>query len=162
MNNIIDIPTPTIETPTHDDLDEISRLVNTCWHHQYDQHLPPVITAQRTPEFFREQLAKNLHRGTMARINRRLAGFSDQISNCIDNLWVHPDFRRRRIGTRLLTAQLELMQSRGYSSAQVGVESFNTAAIAFYEKLGWNLLEKIPHTEKNLKVTILIYGYRIK
>jgi len=50
---------------------------------------------------------------------------------------VHPNYRRRRIGERLLRYALETGRQRGAQSAHLEVRCSNSSAIALYQKFGF-------------------------
>lgn len=162
MNNIVDIPSIEIMTPKEGDLNDIADLVNDCWHMQYDDHLSSELASQRTPQLFQQQLRRNLQQASIARISKKIVAYADHVSNCIDNLWVNPDYQRRHIASRLLEHQLQQLRQRKFSSAQAGTESFNTASIEFFESHGWQLTDKVPQQlDKDLIITTLVYTCRL-
>jgi ribosomal-protein-alanine N-acetyltransferase len=55
------------------------------------------------------------------------------------NLAVHPSFRRRGIGKRLLSALLALAKERGATKATLEVRVSNVAAIKLYEKFNFKI-----------------------
>jgi [ribosomal protein S18]-alanine N-acetyltransferase len=58
----------------------------------------------------------------------------------ITNLAVHPAFRRRKIGERLLFALLRLAKRLGAQRATLEVRASNDAARSLYEKHGFQLI----------------------
>ena len=55
----------------------------------------------------------------------------------IGNLAVHPHFRRRKIGERLVAAMLEQARSNGASKVTLEVRAANIAGQNLYQKLGF-------------------------
>jgi ribosomal protein S18 acetylase RimI-like enzyme len=82
-------------------------------------------------------------------------GFTIAIQQGTDGLiaevGVAPQYRRSGIGTYLTLKGLERLKERGFKQASLGVDVQNTAAIAFYEKLGF---KKLPFEVYELEKTI--------
>lgn len=58
----------------------------------------------------------------------------------LGNLAVHPDFRKRRIGERILIHLLELGKSKGANMMSLEVRENNIIARSLYEKLGFRMV----------------------
>jgi len=90
-----------------------------------------------------------------ASLNGEFVGFTIAIQQGTDGLiaevGVAPQFRRSGIGTYLTLKGLERLEQRGFKQASLGVDVENTAAIALYEKLGF---EKLPFEVHELEKTI--------
>ncbi|MCD5401384.1 ribosomal protein S18-alanine N-acetyltransferase [candidate division NPL-UPA2 bacterium] len=70
-------------------------------------------------------------------------GFSTVLDGVhIGNLAVHPHFRRRKIGARLLTALLNLAKSRGVKKVALEVRAGNLPAQNLYGKFGFKVTER--------------------
>jgi GNAT superfamily N-acetyltransferase len=54
----------------------------------------------------------------------------------LDDLYIHPDFRRRQIGEQLIQAVVDYARQHHYPMVKWQVLEWNENAIAFYEKLG--------------------------
>ena len=162
MDNVILFPALRTDKPGEADIPAIAELVNDCWHEVYDNHLPPELTRQRTPEAFSKLLAPKLDNATVARKGDVIIGYADHLSNCIDNLWVINRYRRQGIGKLLLDVQLDELKRKGMNSVQAGCESFNDAAIGFYGHHGWHVIDEAVETiVPGLDVGVITYGYRI-
>jgi len=57
-------------------------------------------------------------------------------------LFVHPDHRRQGLGQQLLTGLLRSARSRGLAWATLEVSEKNTAALALYQKFGFETIGK--------------------
>ena len=55
----------------------------------------------------------------------------------ITNIAVHPDFRRRGLGEKIVSALLKYGSENGINLFSLEVRESNVAAIALYEKLGF-------------------------
>jgi GNAT superfamily N-acetyltransferase len=60
------------------------------------------------------------------------------------NLWVHKDFRRRGIGTRLVEAAEHRLLEAGHGQVALGVEPDNNPAVGLYIKA---LYDPWPHED---------------
>jgi len=63
----------------------------------------------------------------------------------IVTLDVHPDFRRRGIGQRLMDQAEQRLRARGAERMILEVGVQNDAALRFYEKLGYRRQRLLPH-----------------
>ena len=61
----------------------------------------------------------------------------------IISLAVHPEFRRRGVGSALLKEVLTSMKKRGILTVKLEVNENNVSAINFYKKHGFKFLKKI-------------------
>ncbi|WP_226393614.1 ribosomal protein S18-alanine N-acetyltransferase [Ructibacterium gallinarum] len=57
----------------------------------------------------------------------------------ITNIAVHPDFRRKKVGTALLRRLIHICQERGMNSVTLEVRAGNRGAIALYETAGFQI-----------------------
>ena len=163
-NNCIEFPQLALDTPTHDDLQEIAQVLNRNWHQTYDKHLPRKLLMERTPATFESLLqSRNLENTTIARLGNKIIGYSDHLSNCVDNLWVDTEFQRRGIGRKLLNSQVEKLRLKNMHSVQAGCESFNSKAVSFYENSGWHVIDDALETiVPGFRVGIIVYGYDLQ
>ena len=72
------------------------------------------------------------------------------------NVAVHPDYRRRGIGRKLVQALSEALQKRGIRGLMLEVRQSNAPAIALYEKLGFQQVGLRPNYYRNPKENALI------
>lgn len=68
----------------------------------------------------------------------------------IEMMGVHPDYRNRGLGRKLLEGGMVHLQSRGVEVADITVDSQNTQAIKLYQSLGFRLSHQTPWYEKVL------------
>ena len=84
----------------------------------------------------------------------------------ITNVAVHPDFRRRGVASRLLSALIFWAKSKGLSMMTLEVRESNEGAIAFYEKNGFVIMGKrkkyyeLP-TEDALLMTMMLEAFEL-
>ncbi len=81
----------------------------------------------------------------------------------ITNVATHPDFRRRSLARRTLTALLDHARERGLSTVTLEVRESNAAAIALYESLGFLAVGRRPRfythpTEAALIMSLALSG----
>ena len=55
----------------------------------------------------------------------------------ITNIAVHPDFRRRGVGEKLMLAAIDYAESQGVDAVTLEVRASNTIAQRLYEKIGF-------------------------
>lgn len=119
------------------DVDELIELESSCFAYHWS----------------REQFLMGLERGAFIvygiRIESRLAGYiafsmiADEME--ILNLAVHPDFRKKGLGTSLLERAFTVCLERGIEKSFLDVKVSNTPAIELYRKFGY---EQIGVREK--------------
>jgi N-acetylglutamate synthase-like GNAT family acetyltransferase len=76
--------------------------------------------------------------GTVA--GETMASLSGKIGY-INNVMVHPNFRRKGLGTKLMNATLNYMKTRKLARAVLDVRSENTPTKGLYRKLGFKKFE---------------------
>jgi ribosomal-protein-alanine N-acetyltransferase len=108
------------------------------------------FTTPWPPQAYRSELETNrLASYLVARIDGRIVAYAgtwlmvDEAH--ITTFAVHPAWRRRRIGERLLLAVLDLSQARGAREATLEVRLSNLAARRLYEKYGFAPVGLRPH-----------------
>lgn len=76
----------------------------------------------------------------------------------ITNIAVHPDYRRRGIGEKMLKMLIENTKEEGISFYTLEVRESNTGAIKLYEKLGFikNGLRKEYYADNNENAVLMI------
>ena len=62
----------------------------------------------------------------------------------ITNIATHPNYRRRGLAAKVLSALLEQARAKGILSVTLEVRASNTAAIALYQKFGFSAVGKRP------------------
>jgi ribosomal protein S18 acetylase RimI-like enzyme len=104
--------------------------------------------AHNRPEaVIRQKLAVQRELFLVARLDGRLAGTVlggyDGHRGWVYSLAVPPDLRRRGVGTALMRHVEREMASRGCPKINLQVLATNAATVAFYEKLGYSVEERI-------------------
>ena len=61
-----------------------------------------------------------------------------------DSLYLHPDARRKGIGTKLLAALEDILKLQGYRTVYAIITSENLVSLDFHRKMGYNLLSEFP------------------
>jgi ribosomal protein S18 acetylase RimI-like enzyme len=128
------------------DLDAVTRVFLACWHNSYAGLLPPDVRDLYTPanagELWRRVPLEHLLVAEVA--GRGVLGMvrfgpdpDDPERGHVFSLYVDPDGQGLGLGRALLTAAGEALGARGYAQATLWVFTDNTAARAFYARLGW-------------------------
>jgi ribosomal protein S18 acetylase RimI-like enzyme len=99
-------------------------------------HIPELHTPAEDLEFYTQAILES--EGSVCEIDGRVIGFILWNEDWINHLYVLPEFHRQGIGTALLQAALDSMQSE---VVQLWTFQANTAAIAFYETRGFAIVE---------------------
>ncbi|MCY0094676.1 GNAT family N-acetyltransferase [Hoeflea ulvae] len=66
-------------------------------------------------------------------------GACEKADDFITDLWVHPDFQGRGIGTAVLEAIEAGIRDRGYPTARLDTHARNAGAIKLYKRLGYRV-----------------------
>jgi ribosomal-protein-alanine N-acetyltransferase len=113
------------------------------------------------PLFEEEFKNPELSHYLVARIQEHVVGYMGfwlvQDEAHITNLAVHPAFRRRKIGERLLTATMRLAFRLGAKRATLEVRASNESAKNLYEKSGFKLvaIRRRYYTDNNEDALIM-------
>ena len=98
------------------------------------------------PEFVREKLADPTHQFFVAEVDGQVAGYVMTVEQrrpttpfspalfhlSIDQICVHPDFRRRGLARALLGRSRQQARELGVTGIQLGIWQFNEASRAFF------------------------------
>ncbi len=141
----------TLRRAAPDDLDAVAALFLACWRQSYRGVLP-----DRLVELFDPVSARDLWRRSMAsattdrevivaeRADGTIVGVvtvgedpDSPGTGHVFSLYVGPEAQERGIGTRLLSAAVDRLASRGFTRASLWVFEANGRARAFYERMGW-------------------------
>lgn len=121
-----------IRPMTEDDLPRVLELEQRCFPDPW------------TEGVFRSSLADELELWLVCEADGLVLGYLGMQSvldeGYIDNLCVDPAFRRRRLGTRLLTAAEHEAKKRNLSLLSLEVRAGNEPAIALYTRFGFETL----------------------
>lgn len=66
-------------------------------------------------------------------------GASEKADDFVTDLWVHPDYQGRGIGTALLEEIETGIKERGYPAARLDTHARNAGAIRLYKRLGYRV-----------------------
>ena len=142
----------TIRPATPADLAEINAIYN-----YYIAHSTCVWTTQPCSEAEREAwFAEHERHGQsmpvlVAEYNGRVIGWSalgsfraayTAAGTLEDSIYVHHDFHRRKIGSRLLEALIEAARKKGFRSILANISADQTPSIRLHEKFGF---QKVAH-----------------
>ncbi|HQJ36406.1 MAG TPA: ribosomal protein S18-alanine N-acetyltransferase [Clostridia bacterium] len=112
-----------------DDIDQVVEIENLSF------------TSPWSRESFESELKNNLARYIVARVNGKVAAYGgmwiilDEAH--ITNIAVHPEFRERKIGEKLVKEMLRTAKENKAEHITLEVRASNDAARKLYEKLGF-------------------------
>jgi len=129
----------TVEFATSSDVVEIAELSRK--YIEYD------LDWRYTPKRVKELLKNAEINVVVARIDNKLAGFgimtyAEQNAN-LDLLAVKLRFRRRGVGSHIVTWLGEVAQTAGILNIYVQVRKINRGAIRFYTKCGFQVIDEL-------------------
>ncbi len=81
---------------------------------------------------------------TVATIQSRILGLTSTDGHEVADLWVHPSFQRRGIGSLLLKVAEEEIQLAGHHTARLCYTEYNVAAPRFYRANGYTQVDRPP------------------
>ena len=81
---------------------------------------------------------------TVAEHQFRILGLSHINGQEVADLWVHPSFQRRGIGSLLLQICEEEIRSAGHDTARLLYTEYNVAAPLFYRARGYSEVSRSP------------------
>jgi len=99
-------------------------------------HIPELHTPEEDLEFYTGAIIES--EGLVCEVDGRVVGFILWNEDWINHLYVLPEFHGRGIGSALLEAAFEVMQSE---VVQLWTFQANGGAIAFYESKGFAIVE---------------------
>ncbi len=155
-----------IRRATADDAELLARLNAPVQQLHYearpDFYKPPALTAELIADF-RERLLRDDICAFVAEeegepIGYLLAHVTERADNpysyatrrlVVDQISVNPDQRSKGCGERLMQEAFALAKSPGIETFALGVWAFNERAIAFYQRLGFNVRDL--HMETTLE-----------
>ena len=146
-----DVGDATLRRAAPGDLDAIAELFLACWRQSYRGVLP-----DRLIELYDPDSARDLWRRSFAgpktdrdvfvaeRADGTIVGVVTMGEDPdhpgighVFSLYVAPEAQERGIGTRLLSAAVDRLTSRGFTEASLWVFEANARGRAFYERMGW-------------------------
>lgn len=83
--------------------------------------------------------------GWRAAANAETLGAGRTAQDYITDLWVHRDYRGRKVGAALLSALEEEIAARGHKEMRLRVVEDNRQARKFYLNHGWREVKTYPH-----------------
>ena len=106
------------------------------------------------------ELNNQLALGVVAVDGDRVAGYVGSQTVCDEtdmmNIAVHPDYRRQKLGTALITNLIEALAKRGSHSLTLEVRASNDPAIAMYTLYGFEQVGRRKNYYRNPKEDALI------
>jgi len=137
-----------------EDLDELVMLEKLCFSHSWS----------------RQQLLAGLKQGNFrllgTRTDGQLVGYiafslvEDEME--ILNLAVHPEFRKKRLGSALMDKTFAMCRSEGTAKSFLDVRESNEPAIALYKKYGYEQYGVRKRYYPDTKEDALLFRYDFK
>ena len=145
----------TIEEMRADDLDEVIGIEKESFS---DPWTYPMFKAEFSNSFSHPWVARLVP-------SRALAGYICfwlfEGEAHVLNLAVHPQYRQKGIGSRLITVALDYWRKAEVVSAFLEVRESNEAARRLYEKIGFRMITRRPKYYKNPKEDAFIMGLEL-
>ncbi len=85
-------------------------------------------------------------RVTVAEHRSRVLGLCHADGREVADLWVHPSFQRRGIGSLLLRVCEEEIRRAGYAVSRLRYTGYNVAAPLFYRARGYSEVSRSPES----------------
>lgn len=159
-----------IRLMTEQDIRSVRQVAQASWDETYGSSFP----IESLQDWFEKNystpmLCKQIEKTHMYVIEEasQIIGFASftQVDEDGDSeltaLYIAPDFKQKGYGTSLVEKGIKVLQDRGLNLF-VYVESVNTAARAFYEKLGFELVEEFEEYFEGYPTTTAQYLYPLK
>lgn len=77
----------------------------------------------------------------------RVVGYSTVIGHELVHLMIDPEHAGRGVGRTLLAAAEQLMADAGHTTFELHTMVGNVPAIALYESAGWQMTDRLVHTD---------------
>lgn len=119
------------------DFEQILNLVNDVVREMYGHLFPNGVTASTDPRSWKSSW--------VAVDGSIIAGVGLADGDCIDDLWLRPEYRGRKIGSELLSILESQIAKGGHVQARLHVIAENETARSFYRRHGWQELKSYPH-----------------
>ena len=119
------------------DLDQISNIVLEVTREKYGHLYSNELMISNDPNSWK--------RSWVVAVNNIIVGVGLSNDDCIDDLWLRSQYRRRKIGSDLLSILESQIKKSGHLQARLRVVAENEAARRFYRRHGWQELKTYPH-----------------
>ena len=136
------------------DLDSVITINRMCLPENYPEGFFRTIFAEFPSGFIVAEVNGSIIGYTMSRIETGLSLFSifhrAKKGHTI-SIAVLPEFRRRRIATRLINASIEAMKGFGAEELYLEVRISNDAAVKLYESLNFKIIKELRHYYRDME-----------
>ena len=119
------------------DLEQISNIVLEVTREKYGHLFSNELMISNDPNSWK--------RSWVVAVNNIIVGVGLSNDDCIDDLWLRSQYRRRKIGSDLLSILESQIKKSGHLQARLRVVAENEAARRFYRRHGWQELKTYPH-----------------
>jgi diamine N-acetyltransferase len=144
--------------PWHqDDLEIVRYILWETWKESYSSFIPVddllvYFNEHCTPKILSEMYNDTQVKGFIAEYDEVIAGYEKTFYNKNENrLYVHQlyilsVYQNHGLGKMLMKSAAELAQSMGLDKIWLGVMVKNESAVAWYKKMGYEVVENAPFT----------------
>ena len=119
-----------IERATEDILGGVAELEKLCFSFPWSKKALELLCADKNVAF----VAKDVNSGKVVAYGGMLSVVDE---GQITNVSTHPDFRRRGLGLKIVSALIDYARNNGLVSISLEVRQSNFAAIELYKRLGF-------------------------
>ncbi len=138
---------PALRPAREADQSRIATILRDTWISAYAPRLPAPVSRrfldQGIPELYVGANWQVLH---VAELGDRIAGFLHVEGDFVRSLHVDPADAGKGCGRALMTLAESMVAAAGHKAVRVDTETFNTAALAFYRRIGYRETGR-KHTE---------------
>ena len=144
--------TANIRAATLEDAEHIAHIHICSWQKMYRDFIPETILQnlslkERTQQWY--DLIRQKVKVLVIEINNQMVGFvsicafrdldEDASLGEISAIYLHPDYWRKGLGTKLCLAALSELEKQGYKKVLIWIFEANIQARKFYEALGFTV-----------------------
>lgn len=141
------------------DLDSVIEINRRCLPENYPERFFRTIYGELSSAFLVCEINGEVIGYTMGRIESGLSHFSifhRAKKGHTVSIAILPEYRRRGIGTRLLTRSIEAMIKEGANELFLEVRVSNTTAVKMYQTLGYEIIKEIRHYYRDFEGAYLM------
>jgi ribosomal protein S18 acetylase RimI-like enzyme len=136
---------------TPDDADAVADYHDRCFRKTYSSQLRAGAFEAPDPEGTRQQLhdwfrPESAFETLVAVVDFAPIGHVTVSGHQLVHLFVEPDHQGRGLGRHLLAQGEAMIVAGGHTGFELHARVENLAAIAFYEKAGWTVTDRLLHT----------------
>ena len=93
---------------------------------------------------------------TVTEVHGKACGFVQVKGPYVAELFLHPDYHRRGLGTQMLDYAEKQIARKGHKFGMVDPLEGNTGAVAFYRTQGWKIVDRYDGVWGHRELTCLV------